>query len=203
MMKTDANGNVEWQDILGGTSFDYFLGCTLTSDGGYLLSGESNSIPANGGTLTGLTNHGGYDGWVVKLNSSGGLEWQELLGGSSDDYLFGNEQNTDGGYVVEGWSSSSDGTLAGVTNYPFGDAWVIKFSPLSVKITSSTNPPTCSTNSITYKVTGGTSPYSVQLYRFGTAYGSPSSTSKNVTFSNLPSGSYYAAASGEGQDGIG
>lgn len=58
-----------------------------------------------------------------------------------------------------------------------------------------------STNSITFKCSKSSAPYTVQLYRFGVAYGSPVVTNKNAAFSNLPDGSYYATAYGDGATG--
>ena len=58
-----------------------------------------------------------------------------------------------------------------------------------------------STNKITFKGSGSNAPYTVQLYRYGVAYGSPVVTTKNVTFKNLPIGSYHAQAFGDGATG--
>ncbi len=60
-----------------------------------------------------------------------------------------------------------------------------------------------STNTITYKCTKRSFPYTVQLYRFGVAYGSPLTIGKTgkATFSNLPDGAYYATVFGDGATG--
>ena len=58
-----------------------------------------------------------------------------------------------------------------------------------------------STNSITFQPRKSSKPYTVQLYRFGIAYGSPVITSKAYVFKNLPTGSYYAIAFGDGATG--
>ncbi len=72
----------------------------------------------------------------------------------------------------------------------------------AIKSTAYNTPGSCdSTNYITFHPTKSSAPYTIQLYRFGTAYGSPVVTNKNVTFNNLPSGSYYAKAYGDGATG--
>src|SRR5690606_6923074 len=63
----------------------------------------------------------------TKLNSSGGIEWQKSLGGSSEDQAQSIKQTVDNGYVVAGFSSSNDGDVGGNQgNYDF---WIVKLSP--------------------------------------------------------------------------
>ncbi|HEX5155262.1 MAG TPA: pre-peptidase C-terminal domain-containing protein [Parafilimonas sp.] len=60
----------------------------------------------------------------------------------------------------------------------------------------------CATgNTITYTLSKSHSPYKVQLYRFGVAYGSPVNVTKTAIFSNLPPGVYYATGYGDGATG--
>src|SRR5205807_1686369 len=109
------NGNILWQKLLGGSNNDYAQSIQQTIDGGYIVAGYSNS--SNTGTLTGFTNNGIYDSWIIKLDGSGNIQWQKLLGGSGSDFAYSIQQTTDGGYIVAGYSfSSNTGTLAGFTN---------------------------------------------------------------------------------------
>ena len=71
---------IQWQKSLGGTGWDLANSIQQTSDGGYIVAGFSSS---NNGDVTG--NHGGGDYWVVKLDSSGNLQWQKSLGGTGFD----------------------------------------------------------------------------------------------------------------------
>ncbi len=80
VVKLNAAGVIEWQKCLGGTSTDYGYSIQQTADGGYIVSGYTQS---NNGDVSG--NHGGGDIWVVKLNAEGSIEWQKCLGGSSYD----------------------------------------------------------------------------------------------------------------------
>lgn len=46
------------------------------------------------------------DYWVVKLNSTGDIEWQNTIGGAGDDYIQAIRQTPDGGYILGGYSFS-------------------------------------------------------------------------------------------------
>ena len=63
VVKLDASGNISWQKTLGGSGDDYGQNAVPTSDGGYIISGSSDS---NDGDVTG--NHGNPDYWMVKLS---------------------------------------------------------------------------------------------------------------------------------------
>ncbi|UCH14681.1 MAG: hypothetical protein JSV22_01650, partial [Bacteroidales bacterium] len=89
--------------------------------GGYIIAGGS---PSNDGDVTG--NHGESDFWIVKLNSSGDIEWQKSLGGSSNDYAWSIKQTSDNSYVIAGNSSSNDGDVS--TNYGDTDYWIVKLT---------------------------------------------------------------------------
>jgi hypothetical protein len=110
---------IEWQKTLGGSGVDAAYSIQQTADGGYIVAGYSES---NDGDVTG--NHGGYDYWVVKLDSSGNIQWQKSLGGSDDDFANSIQQTADGGYIVAGRSSSNDGDVTG--NHGGNDYWVVK-----------------------------------------------------------------------------
>jgi hypothetical protein len=119
IVKIDAFGILQWQKSLGGSVEDYANSIQQTSDGGYIVAGQSNS---NDGDVTG--NHGEPDYWIVKLDPNGIIQWQKSLGGSSWDQASAIQQTTDGGYLVTGSSSSNDGDVTG--NHGDGDLWVVK-----------------------------------------------------------------------------
>jgi hypothetical protein len=121
VVKLDSNGNINWQHCFGGTRDDYFSSVSLTSDSGFILAGYSYS---NDGQVSG--NHGDRDYWVVKLDSSGGLQWQESLGGSQDEWASCIQQTSDDGYILTGYSSSSDGQVT--LNRGWTDIWTVKLS---------------------------------------------------------------------------
>jgi hypothetical protein len=123
VVKLSPSGNIQWQKSLGGSSDDLAYGIIQTTDSGYMVTGYSNS---NDSDVSG--NHGNEDYWIVKLTSSGNIQWQKSLGGSGYDEASGICQANDGGYVIVGSSNSNDGDVSG--NYISGDAWVVKVSSI-------------------------------------------------------------------------
>ncbi len=119
IVKLDADGNQEWQKCLGGSDNDLAESIIQTTDGGYLIGGMSSS---NGDDVSG--NHGSNDYWVAKLDSSGSIQWQKCLGGSSGDWAESIIQTTDGGYLVGGSTFSEDGDVSGY--HGNGDYWIVK-----------------------------------------------------------------------------
>ncbi|MBK7269834.1 MAG: hypothetical protein IPI07_10085 [Flavobacteriales bacterium] len=128
VVKTSDTGSLLWEKSLGGNWEDQATAVRQTADNGFIVAGFTAS--ANNGDVTGF--HGGYDYWVVKLSSTGNLEWQKCLGGTSTygDKAYDIKQTTDGGYVVAGSTMSTDGDVTGhhgtLNN---DDYWVVKLSP--------------------------------------------------------------------------
>jgi hypothetical protein len=110
---------IAWQKALGGSSSDNAYSIQQTTDGGYVVAGFSFSTD---GEVSG--NHGGTDYWIVKLDASGNLQWQKSLGGSLSDFARSIQQTTDGGYIVAGYSTSTDGDVS--SNHGGTDYWVVK-----------------------------------------------------------------------------
>jgi len=121
VVKLNSTGDIEWQKCLGGTDNDFANSIQQSSDGGFIVAGETKS---NDGDVSG--NHGVYDYWVVKLNSSGDIEWQKCLGGTDYDYAYSIHQTSDGGFIVAGNTASNDGDVSG--NHGASDAWVVKLN---------------------------------------------------------------------------
>ncbi|WP_084466346.1 T9SS type A sorting domain-containing protein [Kaistella palustris] len=119
IVKLDQSGNVQWQKSLGGGQSDYAQSVQQSADGGYIVVGYSES---NDGDVSG--NHGDYDYWIVKLDSSGNIQWQKSLGGSYEDFAKSVQQTADGGYIVGGYSQSNDGDITG--HYGNYDYWIVK-----------------------------------------------------------------------------
>ncbi|MCK4664989.1 MAG: T9SS type A sorting domain-containing protein [Bacteroidales bacterium] len=119
IIKLNELGNLEWQKCLGGSDFDVAYSIQQTTDGGYIVAGWAAS---NDGDVSG--NHGEYDYWVVKLDSSGNIEWQKCLGGSNNDLVYSIQQTTDVGYIVAGGTVSNDGDVS--ENHGNYDYWVVK-----------------------------------------------------------------------------
>lgn len=96
LLKLDAAGNAQWQKAYGEKGA-YAVAVQQTSDSGYLVAGYS----------PGFSGHGnGFDFWVLKLDSSGGIRWQKTYGGKGNDILRSARVTRDGGLVLAGDSTS-------------------------------------------------------------------------------------------------
>jgi hypothetical protein len=125
VVKLNSFAVIQWQRTYGGTNHDRAYCIQQTSDGGYIVVGQTES---NDGDVSGY--HGGKDFWVVKLNSTGSIEWQKTLGGSGWDQAWSVRQTSDGGFIVAGHSNSKDGDPSG--NHGELDFWVVKLSEIGV-----------------------------------------------------------------------
>jgi hypothetical protein len=119
IIKLDVSGNLQWQKCLGGSSQEMAYSIQQTFDGGYVVAGQTQSTD---GDVSG--NHGAYDSWIVKLDGSGNLQWQKCLGGTSGDVTFSIQQTSDAGYIVGGYTWSTDGDVTG--NHGSQDYWIAK-----------------------------------------------------------------------------
>ena len=108
---------------MGGSGEDGASAIQTTTDGGYIVVGYSSS---NNGNVTG--NHGGDDYWIVKLDAIGTIQWQKSLGGSGSDSAVSVQTSLDGGYLVAGSSTSSDGNVIG--NHGSNDNWLVKMDAI-------------------------------------------------------------------------
>ena len=124
IVKLDIKGNLLWEKSLGGSGKEEATSIQQTTDKGYIVSGFSNS---NDGDVTNIHSHL-FDYWVVKLDSTGILQWQKALGGYNDDRAYYIEQTEEGGYIVAGYSSSKDGDVT--TNHGSSDYWVVKLDSI-------------------------------------------------------------------------
>ena len=131
IIKLDDIGNIQWQKVYGGTGVDGAWSIEQTYDGGYIVGGESASLPS--GNKTAL-NYGLNDCWILKLDSNGDLEWENSFGGLSNEIAYDVHQTPDGNYLIGAYSAS--GISGNKTSPPFGytDLWVIKIDTLGNKI---------------------------------------------------------------------
>jgi hypothetical protein len=128
IIKLNPEGNIEWQKYFGGNWHDSGASIMQTSDGGYILAGNTLSTDIPGyhiDALPPISNVG--DGWLLKINSEGNIEWQKCYGGSQGEGLKSILQTSDGGYIVAGDANSKDGDVTGLHGNPgTRDEWILK-----------------------------------------------------------------------------
>ncbi|KKH91992.1 hypothetical protein EO95_15425 [Methanosarcina sp. 1.H.T.1A.1] len=106
LIKTDSNGTEQWNKTFGGINEDYASSVNQSKDGGYVISGFTNSSA------------GENEAWLIKTDSNGTEEWSKTFGGDSQDYAYSVQELEDGGYILAGTTESFG---AGRT-----DGWMIK-----------------------------------------------------------------------------
>ena len=108
VIRTDANGNEEWNCTFNRNTMDIVYVSLTEINGGYILCGDTYSDVSND-----------LDAWVVKIDDSGHEQWNSTYGfDRGREYFNSVESTSDGGYVFTG---STQNQIAG--RY---DAWVVK-----------------------------------------------------------------------------
>ena len=94
LIKTYSDGYERWEKTFGGTGDDWGVSVLETKDGGYAVAGVTTSRGS-----------GGSDGWILKIDSDGNLEWDLTMGGSKNDGIT-SILETEDGYLVAGTTES-------------------------------------------------------------------------------------------------
>src|ERR1035437_6472763 len=68
---------------LGGSGDEQLTGLHITTDGGCILSGYSNS---SDGDVTDHIAAGKRNEWIIKLDATGNIQWKKSYGGSNYDW---------------------------------------------------------------------------------------------------------------------
>jgi len=105
LIKTDENGNEEFNKTFGGSDSDEAFSVVQTSDGGYALGVTTRSISSE------------TDAWLIKTDENGNEVFNKTFGGKGSDAVSSVIRTADGGYTLSG-STLSFGSG--------GDAWLIK-----------------------------------------------------------------------------
>ena len=106
----NAQLTTEWRTTLGGNSDDFAHALTLTTDGGYVIAGETRSFGS-----------GSRDGWMVKLDATGNQVWARKLGGQQDDVFYDIQATSDGGFILAGETRSLKGSSPSQSDF-----WLVK-----------------------------------------------------------------------------
>lgn len=119
LIKITENGTLIWEKTFGGSSFDVGRAIVKTQDNDFIIAGSSRS---QDGDLN--ENNGQNDAWVLKINDSGGVVWQQTIGGSNIDFAYGIAELNNKKVVLVGESSSSDFDI--IENKGFTDLLIAK-----------------------------------------------------------------------------
>lgn len=109
-------GDLVWAKNYGGSNIDIAYNITPTSDGNYLIIGDSRS-----GDQDVSQNYGNADAWLIKIDNNGNLLWEKSYGGSQFDTARSIVELENGTIFAAGSSRSNDVDVA--ENYGQSDCW--------------------------------------------------------------------------------
>ncbi|MBX3254191.1 MAG: gliding motility-associated C-terminal domain-containing protein [Chitinophagaceae bacterium] len=130
LVKIDQSGTLQWQKCYGGSKNEMAYALDVTPDGGYIMAGNAESDDGDLNCHASIT-----DVWVIKVNSSGTLEWQKSMGGNYFDEAYDVKALGTGQYIIAGITCSDDVTgrhphQGG--NGTCSDFWIIKLTTPNV-----------------------------------------------------------------------
>ena len=105
----DIRPDTLWTRTFGGSEIDIGYSVQQTNDGGYVITGSTQSF----------SRLGDYDVWLIKTDSNGNVEWSRTFSGSEHDQGYSVQQTTDAGYIITGFTRTVRGN----------DIWLIKTDP--------------------------------------------------------------------------
>jgi Putative Ig domain/Beta-propeller repeat len=102
---------------VSGATWEYATGIAVDSSGNAYVTGytDQSGFPTTNGAFQTTYGGGGYDAFVLKLGSTGTLQYSTLLGGTDDDYAYGVAVDSSGRAHVVGATKSS--------NFPTANAY--------------------------------------------------------------------------------
>ena len=98
IVKVDSSGNKIWDTAWGGSNNDSASGVVVASDGSIYVVGSTSSYGA-----------GGIDAFLLKLSSSGQVQWYKTFGGANTDYFTKIILRPNGNLVATGSTEISSG----------------------------------------------------------------------------------------------
>lgn len=111
LIKTDAHGNMQWNQTYDGGEDDRAYCLVETADGGFGMVGDISFSDGD-------TGNGWAKIWFVKTDQNGNLKWDKKFGGEGTDRAYSMVATSDGGYAIAGFTDSFG---AGGNDY-----WLIK-----------------------------------------------------------------------------
>lgn len=103
LLKLDKNGEFEWSWNYGGSATEWGESLVVTADSTYAIAGYTNSYGA-----------GGFDFYLVRIDTFGWPIWENYYGGPNWDKAYGLVELPDGGFIMAGESYSfHDGKRSG------------------------------------------------------------------------------------------
>lgn len=100
LIKVTSLGVVEWTKSYGGSAEDVAHAVLQTSDGGYMVVGETSSF-----------GFGDKDMWILRLDSNGDSLWSTTFLSPELEVAYGIAQADDGGFAIAGYQEEISGSF--------------------------------------------------------------------------------------------
>ncbi|MEI7897355.1 MAG: T9SS type A sorting domain-containing protein [bacterium] len=102
LVRTNSTGDTLWTKTYGGTGQERAYAVAQTSDGGFIITGYTNSF--------GVVN---ADVYLIRTDGNGNTVWSKTYGGDGLDFGYAVKQTSDGGFIVAGSTDlgSANGSL--------------------------------------------------------------------------------------------
>ena len=95
LIKTNGDGEIQWERTYGGNGSETSRSVKQTNDGGYIITGNTDSFGS------------GYnDAYLLKTDSQGNETWSQTFGGIGTDQGRNVVQTIDQGYMISGYTDS-------------------------------------------------------------------------------------------------
>ena len=124
IVRIDANGSKLLGQNFGGSGDDWFYGLTPANDGGFLLTGSSESN-ATGDKSENSGNYFSY--WAVRVDANGLKVWDKTFSSNGDIWNTATTGTNDGNFVLVGraWGQGESGDRS-EASHGLSDYWVLK-----------------------------------------------------------------------------
>ena len=99
VLEIDTDGAKVWDKTLGGTADDWLSALAPAKDGGFLVTGTSESNATGNKTENIL---GRFDFWVVRIDENGNKIWDRTIGANGSESNKDTIQSINGGHVLLG-----------------------------------------------------------------------------------------------------
>jgi PKD repeat protein len=113
VVKVDQDGDIEWQNQVGGRIDDHASTAVQAHDGGYIVAGYKSMVGSGGNGL-----------WIIKFDKGGDKLWQTSYGDSIDDRALDIVATNDGEYAIAGYTETVGNNQR--------DAWLMKINDRGV-----------------------------------------------------------------------
>ena len=121
LIHTDTLGVILWEKSYGGSTGDGGCRIIQADNNSFYILGNATS---SDGDISNDPYPGNNDYWILKIDSTGNILWEKILGGNMHDELWTGTKTSDGGVLAFGWTGSVDGDVS--VYYGLYDMWIVK-----------------------------------------------------------------------------